>query len=131
MAHILSIDPFNRESGPGIRVLIILSNKECNDISANDLLNEIRKYRHYIEQDNGGVTFSGNIKNNKKFLEDICILCHKSNIKTCIEIKTSEYNIIHSFLKYIDFLIIHNDNSNSIDIVIQSLDNRKIQYLIK
>lgn len=131
MANILSIDPFNNNSGPGIRVLVIFSNdNNCIDINSKELLNEIRRYRHYIEMNNGGVTFSGNIENNIDYLKEMCILCHKSNIKTCIEMDSKAFNLISPFLKYVDYVIIHSDDNN-IDNIIFELEKNKIDFLLK
>ena len=131
MAKILSIDPFNNDVGPGIRIVIDFSyNDEGFNINHIDLLNEIRRYRHYIEMDNGGVTFKGNIIENIDFLIDLCNLCHKSNIKTCIEIKTSDFNYIKKILYLLDFIVLNIDSNNIYDIV-NLLNEKKISFLTK
>ena len=131
MTRVLSIDSFNENSGPGIRVLIDISyNDEGIEVNCIDLVNQIRRYRHYIEMNNGGVTFKGNIQNNVDFLKNICTLCHKSNINTCIELKTSEFNSIYEILYLLDYIILIKD-IDKIDEISKILTNKKINFLIK
>ena len=106
MINVERINPMTVNNGPGIRVEVVLTKNNQLSFTPNELVDRIRKFRPYIELNNGGVTFKG-IITNIEALADTCHICHKAGINTCIELTDykEEYNII---LKYIDIVILNN-----------------------
>ena len=55
-----SINPMAMDCGPGIRVLVDIEQKEDGiELTPNEMVDRIRKFRPYFGPDNGGVTFTG------------------------------------------------------------------------
>ena len=104
MGIIKNIDPMKNISGLGIRVEIELSDGGY-ELSVTDLVNRVRKFRPYIELNNGGVLFKGDINNQIVFVYECCSLCKKAGINTCVELKYNQY-IDRLYLKYIDSIIL-------------------------
>ena len=94
MAKILEINPISENSGPGIRTEIILSNTdEGIELTPNQLVDRIRKFRPYIEINNGGITFKGdNIFLQSNFIDETSHICHKAGFKVCIMCDANNYN---------------------------------------
>lgn len=122
MINLEEINPLTFDNGPGIRVKVVLSNNGSILLTPNELVDRIRKFRPYIELDNGGVTFTG-IISDIEALFSTCSICHKAGINTCIELTnySDEYDII---LKYIDAVILN--NFDYIDIIHSRYNNIQI-----
>lgn len=117
-----SINPMSFDSGPGIRVEVILSKESGILLTVNELVNRIRKFRPYFGVDGGGVTFKGDVFLDYDYLYNICRLCNKSGINVCIETNGLLYNSDLDIFKYLDLVILSieslpllNYNNNSVD----------------
>ena len=82
-----SINPMAMDCGPGIRVLVDIEKKEDGiELTPNEMVDRIRKFRPYFGPENGGVTFTGKDLNEYiEFVIETCHICHKAGITTCIE----------------------------------------------
>ena len=119
-----SIETMGLVDGPGIRVVIFMQGcclrcLFCHnpdtwipisnlEISSKEVVDEIRKYRPYIEL-GGGVTFSGGEPLfQSEFLLEILKLCKKAGIHTCIDTSGTGYNkkYLDEILKYTDLVIL-------------------------
>ena len=109
MGKILEINPMSVISGPGIRVEVILSSDDNGlDLTPNQLVDRIRKFRPYIELNDGGVTFKGdNIFLHSDFIEETSHILHKSGFKVCIMCCAHNYNCNEDIMKYIDLVILN------------------------
>lgn len=122
--YIHSIETMGLVDGPGIRIVIFMqgcplrclfchnpetwNNKSKNKMRSKQIVDEIRKYRPYIEM-GGGVTFSGGEPlYQSEFLLDILKLCKKSGIHTCIDTSGTGYDkkYLDDILKYTDLVIL-------------------------
>jgi len=122
--YIHSIETMGLVDGPNIRVVIFMQGcplrcsfchnpdtwKSTSNLKmyANEVVDEIRKYRPYIEM-GGGVTFSGGeplLQSN--FLLDMLKLCKKAGIHTCIDTSGTGYSkkYLDEILKYTDLVIL-------------------------
>lgn len=122
--YIHSIETMGLVDGPGIRIVIFMQgcplrcifchnpdtwNKKSNMIkTSKEIVDEIRKYRPFIEKD-GGVTFSGGEPLfQSEFLLETLKLCKKAGINTCIDTSGTGYDIkyLDDILKYTDLVIL-------------------------
>lgn len=122
--YIHSIETMGLVDGPNIRIVIFMQGcplrcifchnpdtwiKKSNlKLSANIVVDEIRKYRPYIEM-GGGVTFSGGEPlYQSNFLLDMLKLCKKAGIHTCIDTAGTGYDrkYLDAILKYTDLVIL-------------------------
>lgn len=122
--YIHSIETMGLVDGPNIRIVIFMQgcslrcsfchNPDTWDVKSNlkmdaeEVVNEIRKYRPYIEM-GGGVTFSGGEPLlQSKFLLDMLKLCKKAGIHTCIDTSGTGYSkeYLDEILKYTDLVIL-------------------------
>lgn len=118
--HLDSIETLGLLDGPGIRVVVFLQgcplrclfchNPETwfvNDkfeITPDDLVRHIYKYRNYFGKD-GGVTFTGGEPlYQHEFLLECLKLCKKMGIHTCLDTSGVGENI-EEILKYTDLVI--------------------------
>ncbi len=138
MIIIDSINPISFDNGPGIRVEVNISDKENGiSLTPNQLVDRIRKFRPYFELDGGGVTFkSKNIFMYSNYINNVCKICHKAGINTCIQ--TEEYDFINNeeVFENIDlFIIFANELSMDklvyIEKLINELYKRKVPIWIK
>ena len=122
--YIHSIETMGLVDGPNIRVVVFMQGcklrcifchnpdtwkSKCKNVfTSEEIVNQIRKYRPYIEQ-GGGVTFSGGEPLfQSEFLLDMLKLCKKAGISTCIDTSGTGYdeNYLDDILKYTDLVIL-------------------------
>ena len=122
--YINSINTLGLVDGPNIRVVVFMqgcplrcifchnpetwSKRSKLKITSKELVDEIRKYRSYIEED-GGVTFSGGEPLfQSSFLLEVLKLCKKSGIHTCLDTSGTGYSkrLLKEILKYTDLVIL-------------------------
>ena len=124
MGYIHSIETMGLLDGPGIRIVVFFQGcpLRCSfchnpdtwifgeglEISAKEVVDEVRKYRSYIEM-GGGVTFSGGEPLlQSEFLLEALKLCKKAGIHTCIDTAGNGYDkkYLDDILKYTDLIIL-------------------------
>ena len=122
--YIHSIETMGLVDGPNIRVVIFMQGcplrcSFCHNpdtwksisklkMKSNEVVDEIRKYRPYIEM-GGGVTFSGGEPLlQSKFLLEMLKMCKKAGIHTCIDTSGTGYSkkYLNEILKYTDLIIL-------------------------
>lgn len=103
MGNIKYINPMKRISDLGFRVEVLIS-KDGFEITSKELTDKIRKFRPYIEVDNGGVLFKGDIFSELDFVIECCTICKKAGINTCVEIEYNNFYI--DKIRNIDLLIL-------------------------
>lgn len=122
--YIHSIETMGLVDGPNIRIVIFMQgcplrcsfchnpdtwNTNINKkMTSKEIVDEVRKYRPYIEM-GGGVTFSGGEPlYQSEFLLDMLKLCKKSGIHTCIDTSGTGYDkkYLDEILKYTDLVIL-------------------------
>lgn len=122
--YIHSIETMGLVDGPGIRVIIFMQGCElrcifCHNpetwnkksklrVTSKEIVDEIRKYRSYIEM-GGGVTFSGGEPLlQSAFLLEMLKMCKKAGIHTAIDTSGTGYNKedLDEILKYTDLVIL-------------------------
>ena len=122
--YIHSIETMGLVDGPNIRIVIFMQGcplrcsfchnpdtwtlKSSHEMTSEEVVNEIRKYRPYIEM-GGGVTFSGGEPLlQSKFLLGMLKLCKKAGIHTCIDTSGTGYSkkYLNEILKYTDLVIL-------------------------
>ena len=122
--YIHSIETMGLVDGPGIRVVVFMQgcplrclfchnpetwDKESkNKMTSKQIVDEIRKYRPYIEKD-GGVTFSGGEPLlQSEYLLEMLKMCKKAGIHTCIDTSGTGYDkkYVDEILKYTDLVIL-------------------------
>ncbi len=122
--YIHSVETMGLVDGPNIRIVIFMQGcplrcSFCHNpdtwektsnlkMDAEEVVNEIRKYRPYIEM-GGGVTFSGGEPLlQSEFLLDMLKLCKKAGIHTCIDTSGTGYNkkYLDEILKYTDLVML-------------------------
>ena len=122
--YIHSIETMGLVDGPNIRTVIFMQGcplrcKFCHNpdtwelksnfmMTSKELIDEIRKYRTYIEM-GGGVTFSGGEPLlQSEFLLDMLKLCKKAGFHTCIDTSGTGYSkqYLDEILKYTDLVIL-------------------------
>lgn len=136
--NIHSYESFGTVDGPGIRFVVffqgcILQCKYChnrdtwefnnnNEISAEELFNEIIKYKEYFDISNGGVTFSGGDPlAQPEFLIEILKILKENNIHTAID-TSAMFNInedIKEIINLADLFIVdikHIDSNKCIEL---------------
>lgn len=122
--YIHSIETMGLVDGPGIRVVIFMQgcplrcffchnpdtwNKNENYLTTSkEVVDTVRKYRSYIEE-NGGITLSGGEPlYQSAFTLDILKKSKKSGINTCLDTSGVGYdkNLLDDILKYTDLVIL-------------------------
>ena len=142
LGFIHSIETMGLLDGPNIRVVIFLQGcplrcifchnpdtwiKKGKKFSSKEIVDEIRKYRSYIEE-GGGVTFSGGEPLfQSEFLLETLKMCKKAGISTCIDTSGTGYNkkLLDEILKYTDLVLLDIkaiDNINYKKITGKSID---------
>lgn len=122
MGYINSIETMGLVDGPGIRFVVFLQGCHlrclyCHNpetwslkggmaMTAEELLQKIKRYKPYFE-DNGGVTFSGGEPLlQPEFLIETMKLCQKENIHTCLDTSGYGTDKDEEVLKYTDLVIL-------------------------
>ena len=122
--YIHSIETMGLVDGPGIRIVVFMQgcplrclfchnpetwNKTSNKkMTSKEIVDEVRKYRPYIEN-GGGVTFSGGEPLlQTEFLIEMLKMCKKAGLHTCIDTSGTGYSKEHleEVLKYTDLVIL-------------------------
>ena len=122
--YINSIETMGLVDGPGIRVVIFMqgcnlrclfchnpetwSEKSNTKMTSKQIVDEIRKYRPYIEI-GGGVTFSGGEPLfQSEFLLEMLKMCKKAGIHTALDTSGTSYSkeLLKEILKYTDLVIL-------------------------
>lgn len=122
--YIHSIETMGLVDGPGIRVVIFMQGcplrclfchnpdtwkKSENYLTTSkEIVDTVRKYRSYIE-DNGGITLSGGEPlYQSEFTLDILKMCKKAGIHTCLDTSGVGYDkkYLEDILKYTDLIIL-------------------------
>lgn len=122
--YINSIETMGLVDGPGIRIVVFMQGcplrclfchnpetweKESkNKMTSKQIVDEVRKYRPYIEK-KGGVTFSGGEPLlQSEFLLEMLKMCKKAGIHTCIDTSGTGYDkeYLDEILKYTDLVIL-------------------------
>ena len=131
--RIFKIESMGMHDGPGIRTVIFLNGcklrcKYCHnpeswtssgeEISSEELMKKIIKFKPYYERSGGGVTFSGGEPLlQAEFLLEMLKLCKKEGIHTCIDTAgvgnctEEEYKEILSFTDLVLFDVKAVDNN--------------------
>lgn len=122
--YIHSIETMGLVDGPGIRVVVFMQGCPlrclfCHNpdtwekgknflTTSDDVVNTVRKYRSYIE-DNGGITLSGGEPLfQSEFTLDILKKCKKAGIHTALDTSGTGYDksLLEEILKYTDLVIL-------------------------
>lgn len=122
--YIHSIETMGLVDGPGIRVVVFMqgcplrclfchnpetwNKKSDNKMTSKEIVDEVRKYRPYIEKD-GGVTFSGGEPLlQTEYLLEMLKMCKNAGLHTCIDTSGTGYSKEHldEVLKYTDLVIL-------------------------
>lgn len=122
--YVHSIETMGLLDGPNIRVVIFFQGCplrcvfchnpdtwlkcKANKFNSKEILDEIKKYKHYIEE-GGGVTFSGGEPlYQSEFLLETLKMCKKEGIHTCIDTSGTGYNknVLEEILKYTDLVLL-------------------------
>ena len=122
--YIHSIETMGLVDGPGIRVVVFLQGCPLRCVfchnpdtwekgknfltTSDDVVNTVRKYRSYIEE-NGGITLSGGEPLfQSEFTLDILKKCKKAGIHTVLDTSGTGYDkeLLEEILKYTDLVIL-------------------------
>ncbi len=122
--YIHSIETMGLVDGPGIRVVVFMqgcplrclfchnpetwNKKSDNKMTSKQIVDEVRKYRPYIEKA-GGVTFSGGEPLlQTEYLLEMLKMCKNAGLHTCIDTSGTGYNkeYLDEVLKYTDLVIL-------------------------
>ena len=119
-----SIETLGTLDGPGIRFVVFLqgcklrclychnpetwnlNSKDAVEITPQELVEKIEKYKNYYGKD-GGVTFSGGEPLlQPEFLLECLKLCKEKNIHTCLDTAGFGFGDYEEILKYTDLVIL-------------------------
>ena len=119
-----SIETLGTLDGPGIRFVVFLqgcklrclychnpetwnlNSKDAVEITPEELVEKIEKYKNYYGED-GGVTFSGGEPLlQPEFLLECLKLCKEKNIHTCLDTAGFGFGDYEEILKYTDLVIL-------------------------
>lgn len=145
MGNIHSIETMGLVDGPGIRVVIFFQgcsircafchNPETwklnsgTQISADELLKKVERFKIYFEKSNGGVTCSGGEPlMQPEFLIEFLKLCKSNNIHTAIDTAGFGIGMYDEILKYTDLVIL--DIKNIDDNGYKSLTGKNISEFL-
>ena len=122
--YIHSIETLGLADGPGVRIVVFMQGcplrcmfchnpdtwKKGNNLftTSDEIVNTVRKYRNFIEQ-NGGVTLSGGEPLLQgEFTLDILKKCKKAGFHTALDTSGTGYNkeLLDEILKYTDLILL-------------------------
>ena len=122
--YIHSLETMGLHDGPGIRVVVFMQGCPlrclfCHNpdtwtktsklqMTPDELVNQVRKYRSYIE-DNGGITLSGGEPLfQSEFVLEVFKKCKLAGINTCLDTAGTGYNkkYLKEILKYTDLVML-------------------------
>ena len=122
--RIHSIETMGLVDGPGIRVVVFMQGcalrcQYCHnpdtwsdkgednlELTPEELVNRIVRFRSYFERSGGGVTFSGGEPlRQPEFLIEVLKLCKKEEIHTCIDTSGFGVGMYDEILKYTDLVL--------------------------
>lgn len=115
------IETLGTLDGPGLRTVIFLNGcmlrcKFCHNpemfkigelnVSPEDILKKVKRYKFYYKRNNGGVTFSGGEPLfQTEFLIETCKLLKKENIHIVLDTAGVGFGDYNTLLEYIDLII--------------------------
>lgn len=122
IGRIHSIESMGMVDGPGIRVVVFMQGcslrcKYCHnpdtwnyndgeEVTPEELVNKLKRYRPYFERSGGGVTFSGGDPiRQPEFLIEALKLCKEEGIHTCIDTAGFGVGQYDEILKYTDLVL--------------------------
>lgn len=119
-----SIETLGLADGPGVRIVVFMQGcplrclfchnpdtwEKGNNLltTSDEIVNTVRKYRNFIEQ-NGGVTLSGGEPLfQSEFTLDVLKKCKKAGFHTAIDTSGTGYNkeLLDEILKYTDLVLL-------------------------
>lgn len=117
-----SIESMGLVDGPGIRVVVFMQGcalrcKYCHNpdtwtgegsiqLSAEELVSKILRFKSYFERSGGGVTFSGGDPlRQPEFLKEVLRLCKENNIHTTIDTAGVGFGNYEDILQYVDLVL--------------------------
>lgn len=136
-----SIESFGLVDGPGIRTVVFLNGcklrcKYCHNpemwtmkeknITPEELVNKIKRFKPYYKRNNGGVTFSGGEPLLQyDFLLETCKLLKKENIHIALDTAGVGLGNYDELLDYIDLILLdikHTDKKEYKDLTLHDID---------
>lgn len=123
IGRINSVETMGLVDGPGIRYVVFCQgcqlrclychnpetwdiDGKCINISPEELVNKIKRYKNYYGED-GGVTFSGGEPLlQPEFLTECLRLCKKEGINTCLDTAGVGFGDYDEILKYTDLVML-------------------------
>lgn len=151
--YIHSTETMGLVDGPGIRTVVFFqgcalrcaychnpdtwSFEGGQEISPEELLNKVLRFRPYFEKSGGGVTCSGGEPlMQPKFLLEFLKLCKENNIHTTLDTSGVGLGNYEEILKYVDLVLLdikHYDRYGYEQITKHSMDkfNEFVEILIK
>ena len=120
-----SIETMGLVDGPGIRVVVFMQgcalrclychnpdtwtldgNKDAQELTPEELVNKIARFRSYFERSGGGVTFSGGDPlKQPEFLKEALRLCKEKGIHTTLDTSGVGYGNYEDILQYTDLVL--------------------------
>lgn len=153
MGKIHSIESMGLVDGPGIRTVVFFqgcalrcaychnpdtwSFEGGQEISPQELLSKVLRFKPYFEKSGGGVTCSGGeALMQPKFLLEFLKLCKENNIHTTLDTSGVGIGDYEEILKYVDLVILdvkHYDRNGYEEITEHSMDkfNEFAESIIK
>lgn len=141
-----SFETFGTVDGPGIRFIVFLKgcllqckychNRDCWSsegaklYTAEEVMNEIRKYRNFIDASGGGVTISGGEPLiQPQFVKELLYLCKREGLHTAVD--TSGYVNVddaREVLQYTDLVLLDLKQANAAKHkILTGVENSRIQ----
>lgn len=123
--YIHSIETMGLVDGPGIRVVVFMQGcylrcafchnpdtwipNQNLEVTPQQIVDRVRKFRPYMEESGGGVTFSGGDPLfQSEFLLETLRLCKKAGINTCLDTAGTGYKeeLLEDIFKWTDLIIL-------------------------
>ncbi|URZ01385.1 pyruvate formate-lyase-activating protein [Clostridium felsineum] len=130
MGKIHSIETMGLVDGPGIRVVVFFAGcrlrcafchnpdtwniNSGEEISPEDLLKKVKRYKNYFDRSGGGITCSGGEPlMQPEFLKEFLKLCKENGINTTVDTAGFGCNHYEEILKYTDYVLLDIKHINS------------------